>query len=146
VLPGILGDGEDSLNGQLKRDLDEMVEARRAHQADSAVPVPHVVEFGTLGELVVHPPIVDKVKQLMGAYGNKRTDCSLHHIHAARHDEGEGPSYWHQVRAEARPRARVRRAPVAAACGSRRQRQLTCARVSTARRTTSRTRRSIAIN
>jgi hypothetical protein len=89
---------EIALEEELKRDLDEMVEARRAHQADSAVPVPHVVEFGTLGELVVHPPIVDKVKQLMGAYGNGETACAMHHIHANRQLPGTGSSNWHQVR------------------------------------------------
>ena len=96
MLPGILGDGAGSLNEQLKRDLDDLIEARRAHQRDNSVRVPHVVEFGSLGELVVHPPIVDKVKQLMRAYGNGRDDCALHHIHAARHDQGTGPSHWHQ--------------------------------------------------
>ena len=96
MLPGVLGEGAGSLNEQLKRDLDDLIEARRAHQRDSSARVPHVVEFGTLGELVVHPPIVDKVKQLMRAYGNGRDDCALHHIHAARHDQGTGPSHWHQ--------------------------------------------------
>lgn len=96
VLPGVLGDGAGSYNDALKADLDRMIDARRAHQEDNSQPMPHVVEFGSLGELCAHPPIVDKVKQLMGSYGNKRTDFSLHHIHAARHDVGEGSSYWHQ--------------------------------------------------
>jgi len=96
VLPGVLGDGAGSYNEALKADLDKMIDARKAHQADNSQPMPHVVEFGSLGELVAHPPIVEKVKQLMASSGNKRTDFSLHHIHAARHDEGEGPSYWHQ--------------------------------------------------
>lgn len=49
-----------------------------------------------MGQLVAHPPIVDKVMQLMAACGNGRTDISLHHIHAARHEMGMGPSNWHQ--------------------------------------------------
>jgi hypothetical protein len=96
VLPGVLGDGAGSFNEALKADLDRLIDARKAQQADKSQPLPHVVEFGSLGELVAHPPIVDKVTQLMSSYGNKRTDFSLHHIHAARHDEGQGPSYWHQ--------------------------------------------------
>ena len=75
------------------RDLDMLIEAR-----DSDGPTPHVVECGSLGELVAHPPIVDKVTQIMEQYGNQRTDMALHHIHAARHDAGSGPSNWHQVR------------------------------------------------
>ena len=41
---------------------------------------------------------MDKVTQIMEQYGNQRTDMALHHIHAARHDAGSGPSNWHQVR------------------------------------------------
>ena len=93
VLPGLLGDGPGTLNEALMRDLDMLIEAR-----DSDGPTPHVVECGSLGELVAHPPIVDKVTQIMEQYGNQRTDFALHHIHAVRQDAGTGPSNWHQVR------------------------------------------------
>ena len=97
VLPSLLGDGPGSMNDALRQDLDRLCDAREAHQQDKSAALPHVVEFGTLGELVTHPPVVDKLTQLMSAYGNGRTDFALHHIHAARHTSGTGPSHWHQV-------------------------------------------------
>ena len=63
VLPGLLGDGPGSMNDALRRDLDRLCDAREAHRQDESVPLPHVVEFGTLGELVTYPPVVDKVKR-----------------------------------------------------------------------------------
>ena len=40
--------------------------------------------------------MIDKVCQLMAAYGNGETACGMHHIHANRQDAGTGPSNWHQ--------------------------------------------------
>jgi hypothetical protein len=67
VLPGLLGDGPGSMNDALRRDLDRLCDAREAHRQDESVPLPHVVEFGTLGELVAYPPVVDKVKRFHAA-------------------------------------------------------------------------------
>ena len=80
-----------SYNDAMKRDIDALVEDRKNKHAK------HVVEYETLGQLCAYPPIVDKVHQLMAAYGNQRTDMALHHIHAARHDTGTGSSNWHQA-------------------------------------------------
>ena len=106
------------------RDLDVLMEAR-----ESDGPTPHVVESGSLGDLVAHPPVVDKVTQIMEQYGNQRTDFALHHIHAVRQDAGTGPSIWHQVR---------RRSPCTSLSLSPLERS------AVDRRTTSRTRRSTA--
>ena len=45
----------------------------RAHPETAPPPrAGHIVEYGTLGRLCAYPPIVDKVQQLMAAYGNCR--------------------------------------------------------------------------
>ena len=90
ALPGLF---PEDFNDAMKRDVDRLVDDRAAKQA-----APLIASYGTLGELCSYPPIVDKVCQLMAAYGNGETACGMHHIHANRQDAGTGPSNWHQVR------------------------------------------------
>ena len=49
-----------------------------------------------LGKLCSFPSVVDKVEQLMRAYGPRNDGCAMHHIHASRHDEGQPSVGWHQ--------------------------------------------------
>ena len=58
----------------------------------------HVVQYEELGKLCSHPPVLEKVKQLMSCYGNRRTEVAMHHIHVAKMHEGEPGVGWHQVR------------------------------------------------
>ena len=60
-----------------------------------------IVSYPELGKLCSLPMIMEKVKQLMGAYGNGETECAMHHVHANRQLPGTGSSNWHQVRSHA---------------------------------------------
>jgi hypothetical protein len=94
ALPGIL---PHELQGRLKIDVDRM-ETDRLLSRDGGPKVPFIVELEELGKLCSFPPVVDKVEQLMRAYGNGADGCAMHHIHASRHDEGQPSVGWHQVR------------------------------------------------
>ena len=92
ALPGILSEAEQAL---LRVDVDLMVADREAKD-----PRPHIVAYEQLGRLCAHPAIMERVRQLMAAYGNGETAFAMHHIHADRQDQGRGGVYWHQVRAD----------------------------------------------
>lgn len=94
ALPGIL---PDELQRRLRGDVDRM-EADRLLSRDGGPKVPYIVEYEELGKLCSYPPVVDKVEQLMRAYGNGADGSAMHHIHASRHDEGQPSVGWHQVR------------------------------------------------
>jgi hypothetical protein len=87
ALPGLI---PDDLNKALKADVDVLMRDRAEKRADL------IVSYGTLGELCAYPPVVDKVQQLMAAYGNGKTQCGMHHIHANKQEPGTGSSDWHQ--------------------------------------------------
>jgi hypothetical protein len=94
ALPGIL---PDELQQRLRDDVDRM-EADRLLARNGGPKVPYIVEYEELGKLCSYPPVVDKVEQLMRAYGNGADGSAMHHIHASRHDEGQPSVGWHQVR------------------------------------------------
>ena len=97
VLPGILRDHHVK---DLCADVDQLVVDRTGlrgnPQSVGGDAGRHVVSYEHLGKLCSHPPLVEKVKQLMSHYGNGRADCAMHHIHASKHDAGEGGAGWHQ--------------------------------------------------
>ena len=93
-LPGILDADHIEL---LKNDVDQ-VTLDRADAHANKLPQPNNVSYEHMGKLCSHPPTVNKVKQLMRAYGNGRDDFAMHHINASRFDAGAGSSPWHQVR------------------------------------------------
>ena len=93
-LPGILDADHIEL---LKNDVDQ-VTLDRADAHANKLPHPNNVSYEHMGKLCSHPPTVNKVKQLMRAYGNGRDDFAMHHINASRFDAGAGSSPWHQVR------------------------------------------------
>ena len=78
---------------QVMRDIDRLKELRtggyRQRNSDETgsaliVTLPH------LGGLTSHPPLIAKVRSLMGG-----DNFALHHQHAERHDEGTPGSNWH---------------------------------------------------
>ena len=75
ALPGIL---PHELQGRLKIDVDRM-ETDRLLSRDGGPKVPFIVECEELGKLCSFPPVVDKVEQLMRAYGNGADGCAMHH-------------------------------------------------------------------
>jgi hypothetical protein len=90
VLPGII---PQSLSDRICAEHDREAAARASPGPNS-----QIVSFEELGKLCSLPMVVEKVKQLMGAYGNGETACAMHHIHANRQLPGTGSSNWHQVR------------------------------------------------
>ena len=88
LLPGII---PDSLNERICAEHDLESAGRVATD-----PRPQIVSYDELGKLCSLPMVVDKVKQLMGSYGNGESDCAMHHIHANRQLPGTGSSNWHQ--------------------------------------------------
>lgn len=84
-LPGIVPD---------EHRLRLMADVDRLHDGENRLP--YIVCYEELGQLCSWPPVVNKVKQLMAAWGNSKTDCAMHHIHASRHDEGQPSVGWHQ--------------------------------------------------
>ena len=97
VLPGILRDHHVK---NLCADVDQLVVDRTGlhgnPQSVGGDAGRHVVSYEHLGKLCSHPPLVEKVKQLMACYGNGRADCAMHHIHASKHEAGETGAGWHQ--------------------------------------------------
>ena len=110
VLPGIL---RDEHVAHLCADVDRLVSDRdellgshvAQHTGQKIADKPqslgggagrHVVSYEHLGKLCTHPPLLEKVKQLMARYGNGRTDCAMHHIHASKNEAGDAGVGWHQ--------------------------------------------------
>ena len=87
VLPSILTTEHVA---ELKQTVDEVM-ADRAGGAHAR----YIVEYDMLAGLCAHPPVVERVKQLMGRYGNGREDCCMHHMHVSRHDPGAVGARWH---------------------------------------------------
>ena len=87
VLPSILTTEHVA---ELKQTVDEVM-ADRAGGAHAR----YIVEYEMLAGLCAHPPVVERVKQLMGRYGNGREDCCMHHMHVSRHDPGAVGARWH---------------------------------------------------
>ena len=106
VLPGILRDEHVAHLcadvDQLVADRDALVGQRNHLPGTEAAPSlggsvgRHVVSYEHLGKLCTHPPLLEKVKQLMARYGNGRTDCAMHHIHASKNEAGDAGVGWHQ--------------------------------------------------
>ena len=106
VLPGILRDEHVAhLCGDVDRlvsDRDALVGQRNHLPGTEAAPSlggsvgRHVVSYEHLGKLCTHPPLLEKVKQLMAQYGNGRTDCAMHHVHVAKSEAGDVGAPWHQ--------------------------------------------------
>lgn len=92
ALPGIL---PEELQQRLRDDVDRM-ESDRKLSRNGGPKVPFIVEYEELGKLCSFPAVVDKVEQLMRAYGPGNTGSAMHHIHASRHDEGQPSVGWHQ--------------------------------------------------
>ena len=92
LLPGII---DDDLNARICAEHDREA-ADRGGDAKR-----QIVSYPELGKLCSLPMIMEKVKQLMGAYGNGETECAMHHIHANRQLPGTGSANWHQVRSHA---------------------------------------------
>ena len=106
VLPGILRDEHVAHLcadvDQLVADRDALVGQRNHLPGTEAAPSlggsvgRHVVSYEHLGKLCTHPPLLEKVKQLMARYGDGRTDCAMHHIHASKNEAGDAGVGWHQ--------------------------------------------------
>jgi hypothetical protein len=102
ALPGIL---PTELNHALRADVDAMAGSGLVYkpQQDSWGGVApgggrrhKVVAYEHLGGLCSLPCIIEKVKQLMAAYGNAETACAMHHIHGNRQAPGTESQNWHQ--------------------------------------------------
>ena len=81
MLPGFI---ESDYNARLMSEVDEMMTHRRAD--DHRI----LVSYREMGLLTSHPPLMERLDALMGPR------FSMHHIHSARHDAGDGGVHWHQ--------------------------------------------------
>jgi ectoine hydroxylase-related dioxygenase (phytanoyl-CoA dioxygenase family) len=81
VLPELI---EPDYNTRIKAELDELVEHRAAK--DHRL----IVTYPEMGKLTSHPPIIERLQELMGPR------FAMHHIHSARHEAGNGGVNWHQ--------------------------------------------------
>ena len=81
VLPGFIA---NDFNERLIEEVDELIRHREA--GDNRL----LVSYREMGLLTSHPPLMDKLDVLMG------DKYSMHHIHSARHDPGNGGVHWHQ--------------------------------------------------
>ena len=86
VLPSVL---QSQHIDRLKHTVDTVMDDRSAGRNR------YIVEYDALGALCAHPPMVERVKQLMGRYGNGREDCGVHHMHVSRHGPGSVGARWH---------------------------------------------------
>ena len=64
------------------------VDALTADRENGGEPLP--ISFREMGLLTSHPPMMAMIESLMGPR------FAMHHIHAARHDAGNGGVHWHQ--------------------------------------------------
>ena len=80
-LPGFIA---SHFNERLIEEVDELIRQREA--GDNRL----LVAYREMGLLTSHPPLMDKLDVLMG------DKYSMHHIHSARHDPGNGGGHWHQ--------------------------------------------------
>ena len=95
--------------GAVEAAVDEAVNQRPGgYHKRNAAPLDDYIPTAIpgLGALVTHPPIMAKVRSLMGGH-----DFALHHLHCYRHDRGCPGSNWHHVRSRLSP---LRSAPRAA--------------------------------
>ena len=102
VLPSLL---DASHCGAVEAVVDEAVNQRPGgYHKRNAAPLDDYIPTAIpgLGALVTHPPIVAKVRSLMGGH-----DFALHHLHCYRHDAGCPGSNWHHVRLSPPPCARA---------------------------------------
>ncbi|NKB72260.1 MAG: phytanoyl-CoA dioxygenase [Candidatus Latescibacteria bacterium] len=81
ILPSFI---EPDYNARLIDEVDQLVEHRQAKERR------HLVSYREMGLLTSHPPLMDKLENLMGPR------FAMHHIHSARHDPGSKGSNWHQ--------------------------------------------------
>ena len=81
VLPGFI---EPDFNSRLITEVDELIAHREAKDHR------HLVSYKDMGSLTSHLPLMEKLEVLMGGR------FSMHHIHSARHDAGNGGVHWHQ--------------------------------------------------
>ena len=82
--------------GAVEAAVDEAVNQRPGgYHKRNAAPLDDYIPTAIpgLGALVTHPPIMAKVRSLMGGH-----DFALHHLHCYRHDAGCPGSNWHHVR------------------------------------------------
>ncbi len=78
---------------RITRDIDQLIEQRTGGYADrnsDANGTARIISFPDLGALTSYPPMVAKIRSLMGADG-----FAFHHQHANRHEEGTTASNWH---------------------------------------------------
>jgi hypothetical protein len=71
-------------NGRLLAEVDELMQHRAAK--DHRL----IVSYPEMGRLTSHPPIIERLQQLMGPR------FAMHHIHSTRHDPGDKGVNWHQ--------------------------------------------------
>jgi len=81
ILPSFI---DSVYNARLIAEVDELLEHRQAEDHR------FLVSYKEMGLLTSHPPLMDRLEVLMGSR------FSMHHIHSARHDPGDGGVHWHQ--------------------------------------------------
>ena len=81
ALPGLI---DADYNARLVAELDELV----AHREEKDHRL--IVSYKQMGLLTSHPPIIERLKILMGPR------FAMHHIHSARHEAGNKGVNWHQ--------------------------------------------------
>ena len=81
VLPSLI---DSDFNTRLVNELDELVLHRQAKDHRM------IVSYEQMGLLTSHPPIIERLKALIGPR------FAMHHIHSARHEAGNGGVNWHQ--------------------------------------------------
>ncbi len=81
MLPGLL---EGAFNERLKEDVDRLMLDRQEKRES------YLVAYRELGLLTSHPPLIERLQQLMGPR------FAMHHIHAVRQDTGNSGVHWHQ--------------------------------------------------
>ena len=85
VFPGLLDPAHCAL---LQAAVDDVVRDREQGRAR------YIVEYEALGGLCAHAPVVERVKQLMRAYGDGDDGCGMHHMHVSRHEAGAVGAKW----------------------------------------------------
>ena len=89
VFPGLLDPAHCAL---LQAAVDDVARDREQARASR-----YIVEYEALGGLCAHAPVVERVKQLMRAYGDGDDGCGMHHMHVSRHEAGAVGAKWQCV-------------------------------------------------